>query len=108
MVTAVFLLSLQNADIKKKKKLLDVYIYGDLGVPRPLNDIAAISNTKPKQLAKTYRLSVVNLDLIQKVDLINIYRQCKASLNEKTTRQAVNIMNEVTKIEISAGGTLWE
>ena len=81
----------------------------ELGVPRTLNDIAVISNTKPKQLAKTYRLSVVNLDLIQKVDLINIYRQCKASLNEKTTtRQAVNIMNEVTKIEISAGGTLWE
>jgi transcription initiation factor TFIIIB Brf1 subunit/transcription initiation factor TFIIB len=48
-----------------------------LGVPMTLNDIAVISNTKPKQLAKTYRLSVVNLNLIQKVDLINIYRQCQ-------------------------------
>ena len=30
----------------------------ELGVPRTLNDIAVISNTKPKRLAKTYRLSV--------------------------------------------------
>ena len=69
-------MSLQNDDIKKKEKVVGC-IYCDLGVPRPLNDIAVISNTKPKQLAKTYRLSVLNLNLIQKADFINIYRQCK-------------------------------
>jgi len=53
-----------------------MYIW-ELGVPWTLNDIAVISNTKPKQLATTYRLSVLKLNLIQKVDLINIYRQCQ-------------------------------
>lgn len=79
----------------------------ELGTPRTLNDIAVISNIKRKQIAKTYRLLVFELDLkIPVVDPIKyIVRVAnKANLSEKTKRQAMDIMNKVTKVGIISVG----
>lgn len=76
------------------------------GMSRTLKDIASISNIKRKDLARTYRLVVLELDLkIPMVDPLKcIVRVAnKAALSEKTKRHAIGIMSDVTKSGISAG-----
>jgi transcription initiation factor TFIIB len=78
----------------------------EMGISRTLNDIAELNNIKHKELARTYRLLVLELDL--KVPLVDplkcIARVAnKTKLSEKTKRYAMNIMNDITKNEISAG-----
>jgi transcription initiation factor TFIIB len=78
----------------------------EMGISRTLKDIATISNIKHKELARTYRLLVLELDL--KVPLVDplkcIARVAnKTKLSEKTKRYAMSIMNDITKNEISAG-----
>ncbi|HJS82269.1 MAG TPA: transcription initiation factor IIB, partial [Nitrososphaera sp.] len=78
----------------------------ETGTSRTLKDIAQIGNMKRKDLARIYRLVVMELDL--KIPLIDpmkcITRVAnKANLSERTNRAAVNIMKHVTKSGISAG-----
>jgi transcription initiation factor TFIIB len=78
----------------------------ETGTSRTLKDIAQIGNIKRKDLARIYRLVVMELDL--KIPLIDpmkcITRVAnKANLSERTKRAAVDIMKQVTKSGISAG-----
>jgi transcription initiation factor TFIIB len=78
----------------------------ELGTPRTLKDIAADSNIKLHEVAKSYRLLYFELDLKTPiVDPLKCIAKVanKANLSEKTKRQAAEIMNNVTKREISAG-----
>jgi transcription initiation factor TFIIB len=74
----------------------------ELGTPRTLKD----SNVKFNEVARSYRLLYFELDLKTPiVDPLKCIAKVanKANLSEKTKRQAVEIMNNVTKREISAG-----
>jgi transcription initiation factor TFIIB len=78
----------------------------ETGAARTLKDIAQTGNIKRKDLARIYRLVVMELDL--KIPLIDpmkcIARVAnKASLSERTKRTAVDIMKKVTKTGSSAG-----
>src|SRR5919106_1121651 len=78
----------------------------ETGAARTLKDIAATGNIKRKDLARIYRLVVMELDL--KIPLVDP-QKCivkvsnKASLSERTKRIAIGIMKNVTKSGISAG-----
>jgi transcription initiation factor TFIIB len=78
----------------------------EMNTPRTLKDIAAAANISHKHLAKIYRVLLIELDV--KVPLID-QTKCiakvanKANLSEKTKRQAITVMDEVTKKQISAG-----
>jgi transcription initiation factor TFIIB len=76
------------------------------GTSRTLKDIASISNIKRKDIARTYRLLVLELNYkIPMIDPIKCIVKVanKANLSEKTKRQAVDIMHSVTRSGISAG-----
>lgn len=78
----------------------------ETGTSRTLKDIAQIGNMKRKDLARIYRLVVMELDL--KIPLIDpmkcIARVAnKAGLSERTMRAGVDIMKSVTKSGGSAG-----
>jgi len=78
----------------------------ETAIPRTLDDIAGLTNIKQKELARVYRLIVLELDLkIPMVDKMKCIVKVanKAMLSEKTKREAMNIMNVVTKKGISAG-----
>jgi transcription initiation factor TFIIB len=73
---------------------------------RTLKDIAAAANINRKHLAKIYRLLLIELDIkVPLVDQIKCIAKVanKANLSEKTKRQAISIMDEVTEKQISAG-----
>jgi transcription initiation factor TFIIB len=78
----------------------------EIETPRTLKEIATISNIKRKNIALCCRLLIRELDL--KVPIADPMKCIvkianKANLSEKITRQAMNIMTEVIKREISAG-----
>ena len=78
----------------------------EMGISRTLKDIAAYSDVKLKEVAKSYILLCIELDL--KVPIVDPMKYIakvanKANLSEKTKRQAAEIMNTITKREISAG-----
>ena len=78
----------------------------EIGTPRTLSEIAMISDSKRKYLARTYRLLVFGLDL--KIPLIDPLKHIirianRLNLSEKTKRHAIIIMNAANKSEISAG-----
>jgi len=78
----------------------------ETGTSRTLKDIAEIGNIKRKDLARIYRIVVMELDL--KVPMIDpmkcIVRVAnRANLSERTKRMAMSIMKNVTKSRISAG-----
>jgi transcription initiation factor TFIIB len=79
----------------------------EMGIPRTLDDIASLTNTKRKELAKVYRLIVLELDLkIPMVDPMKCIVKVanKANVSEKTKRYAIDMMNSfVIKSGISAG-----
>ncbi len=78
----------------------------EIGISRTLDDVAEISNLKRKEIARTYRLLVLELDLkIPMIDPMKCIVKVanKISINEKTKRHAINIMQSVTKKGISAG-----
>jgi transcription initiation factor TFIIB len=78
----------------------------EMGTPRTLKDIAAAANINPKHLAKAYRLLLIELDIkVPLVDRIKCIARVanKANLTEKTKRQAIRIMDEITEKQISAG-----
>ena len=78
----------------------------EMGMSRNLDDIADLNNIKHKELARTFRLLVLELDL--KVPMIDPMKCVvkvanKAKLSEKTKRQAMNIMHDIIKSGASAG-----
>ncbi|MFL6432740.1 MAG: transcription initiation factor IIB family protein, partial [Nitrososphaeraceae archaeon] len=78
----------------------------EMGTPRTLKDIAAAANINRKYLAKAYRLLLIELDIkVPVVDQIKCIARVanKANLTEKTKRQAIRIMDEITQMQISAG-----
>ena len=78
----------------------------EMGISRTLKDMSAYSNVKLKEVARSYRLLYLELDLkIPIVDPMKYIARVanRASLSEKTKRQAAEIMNNVTKREISTG-----
>jgi transcription initiation factor TFIIB len=78
----------------------------EMGISRTLKDIAEYSDVKFKEVTKSYRLLCIELDLkVPVVDPMKYIAKVanKANLSEKTRRQAAEIMNNITKREISAG-----
>jgi transcription initiation factor TFIIB len=85
-----------------------VYIASrEMSTPRTLKDIAAAANINRKHLAKTYRLLLMKLGIkVPLVDQIKCIAKIanKANLTEKTKRQAIRIMDEVTEKQIISAG----
>ncbi len=74
--------------------------------PRTLTDVANGINIKRKDIARCYRLLLRELDL--KMPVVNPIKCISrissiAELSEKTKRKAVEILDQTTKIELSAG-----
>jgi transcription initiation factor TFIIB len=74
--------------------------------PRTLTDVANGINIKRKDIARCYRLLLRELDL--KMPVVNPIKCISrissiAELSEKTKRKAVEILDQATKIELSAG-----
>src|SRR5712691_10540195 len=78
----------------------------EMGIARTLNDIASLTNFRRKELARTFRLLILELDLmVPVVDPMKCIAKVanKTKLSERTKRQAMDIMTSVTKRGISAG-----
>ena len=78
----------------------------ELETPRTLKEIAAISNTKRKNLTRCCRLLISEFDI--KVPIADPMKCIvkianKANLSEKTTRQAIFMMTKIIQRGISAG-----
>ena len=78
----------------------------EIGTPRPLNEIAKISDIKRKDIARNYRILIKELDL--QVPIIDpmkcIIRVANTvEINERTKRHALKIMDEAISKEIPAG-----
>ena len=78
----------------------------ELGVPKTLNEVAQASSIREKRLSKAYRILSIELGIsIPNLDPMKCIVKVanKVSLNERTKRRAMAIMNQVTEKEISAG-----
>jgi transcription initiation factor TFIIB len=78
----------------------------EMGAHRTLDDIAAGSNVKRKEVSKNFRMLHTSLDLkIPQQDPMKCIAKVanKVKLSEKTKRKAAEIMSNVMKEEISAG-----
>jgi len=78
----------------------------ELQIPKSLREIAAASNIRRKVLSRSCRILISKLDM--KIPIIDpmkcIFKVAnKTNLKEKTKRQAMEVMNNLTKREISAG-----
>ena len=78
----------------------------EMGASRTLRDIAAGTDVKRKDISRSYRILVLELDI--KVPLVDPMK-CIAKIanqtgiSEKTKRVAMKTMNELVEMEISAG-----
>ena len=78
----------------------------EAGIPKTLKEIVAANNTKRKLVAKAYRVLISELGVrLPTCDPMKcvVTVANKAAIDEKTKRQAIEIMDDVTKREISAG-----
>jgi transcription initiation factor TFIIB len=78
----------------------------DREVPRTLKDVAAASNVKKKDLARSYRLLVKEMDLkMPVVDPAKCVTKIasRAKVSEKTQRRALQILAKAEQARISAG-----
>ena len=78
----------------------------EMGLSKTLNDIATAANIMHKDLSRSYRLLITELDLkIPSIDPAKCISKIanKVGLREPTKRRALNMMHEVTKEELSAG-----
>src|SRR5215831_10720676 len=78
----------------------------EAGIPKTLKEIAVANNTKHKLVAKAYRVLVSELGVkLPTCDPMKCVVKVanKATIDEKTKRQAIEIMEDVTNREISAG-----
>jgi transcription initiation factor TFIIB len=78
----------------------------EMGISKTLKDIAAAGDIRRKDLSRTYRLLITELDV--KVPLVDITKCVakvanKAGLRENIKRHAIDIMYEVSKKGITAG-----
>ncbi|MFL6319013.1 MAG: transcription initiation factor IIB family protein [Nitrososphaeraceae archaeon] len=82
----------------------------EMSTTRTLNDVAAASNIKRKQLTKAYRFLVMELDikvpLADQTKCINKVAN-KANLSEKTKRQAIRIMDEIKRKDYGNNALLY-
>src|SRR5919198_1950676 len=79
----------------------------EMGTPRTLKGIAAISNIKRKDIARNYRRLVIELEvkvpIVEPIKCISRIAN-KVDIGQKTKRQAMNMMSDITKRGgISAG-----
>jgi transcription initiation factor TFIIB len=85
-----------------------VYIaYRELGISKTMKDIAAASNLKRKNIARTYRQLVLELDYkVPNTDPTKCIAKVanNTNLSEKTKRKAFNIMEKVRENEILSAG----
>jgi len=78
----------------------------EAGIPKTLKEITVANNTKHKLVAKAYRVLVSELGVkLPTCDPMKCVVRVanKATIDEKTKRQAIEIMEDVTNREISAG-----
>jgi len=79
----------------------------DLGVPKTLKEVAAAISIRFKTLSRSYRILVTELDISTPpvIDPMKCIVKVanNADLNENTKRRAMDVMNNITKREISAG-----
>jgi transcription initiation factor TFIIB len=79
----------------------------DLGVPKTLKEVAAAISIRLKTLSRSYRILVTELDISTPpvIDPMKCIVKVanNADLNENTKRQAMDVMNNLSKREISAG-----
>jgi len=78
----------------------------EMGASRTLHDVAKATDIKRKDVSRSYRILVLELDI--KVPLVDPMKCIAkiangANLSEKTKRLAMNTMNELVGKEISAG-----
>lgn len=78
----------------------------EMGAQRTLSDVTEIADVKRKDLSRSYRLLILELDI--KVPLADpmkciIKIANRAGLSEKTRRMAMSTMNELVQKEMSAG-----
>jgi transcription initiation factor TFIIB len=78
----------------------------EIGVGKTLRDIAQGTNVKPQTLSQSYRILLTELDI--KTPMLDPMRCVvkaanKMKLSERTTRQALNIMQTAIRKEASAG-----
>ncbi len=78
----------------------------EMGAPRTLKEMSTIVAIKRKEISRSYRLLILELDIripmVDPMKCIAIVAN-KTNVSEKTKRQAVYIMKEITRREISAG-----
>jgi transcription initiation factor TFIIB len=76
------------------------------GQDRRIREIAKISNITQKEIARSYRMLVLELDLkvpqADPIKCINVIAN-RGQLSEKTKREAIKLMKKVVKTKISAG-----
>ena len=78
----------------------------EAGIPRTLKEIAVANNINRKLVGKAYRVIISELGVKPPTcDPIKCVVKVanKATIDEKTKRQAIKMMDDVTKKEISAG-----
>jgi transcription initiation factor TFIIB len=78
----------------------------EIGTPRPLNEIAAASDIKRKDVARNCRLLINKLDIkVPKIDPMKCIARIAnaADINERTKRHALKLMDEIISKEISVG-----
>ena len=78
----------------------------EMGAPRTLNEFAQIINIKRKDITRCYRALAFELEIkIPIVDPMNCIVRIanRIKLSDKTKRQAIIIMNNIAKEEISSG-----
>ena len=78
----------------------------DREIPRTLKDVAAATNIKKKEIARSYRLLVKEMDLkMPVVDPAKCMTKIasRANVSEKTQRRALQILSRAEEARISAG-----
>jgi transcription initiation factor TFIIB len=78
----------------------------EMGTPRTLKDIVAASNVKRKDVARNFRVLILELDIkVPIADPMKCITKIanKSNLSERTVRQAARMMTKVIEKEITAG-----
>jgi transcription initiation factor TFIIB len=94
---------------RSSSSILAATIYAscrEMGASRTLRDVAEATDVKRKDISRSYRLLILELDIkVPLIDpmkcLVKIANQMR--LSEKTKRTAINIMSDLIAKEVSAG-----
>lgn len=94
---------------RSKQALISAAIYAacrSTNTPRTLKDVADAANVKKKNLQKTYRFLVKNLDLtLDAYDPVDFITRLSSSIDvhEKTRLDAIEFLVKARKLKITAG-----